>query len=164
MKLNNLLLLLLLLGLPACRGEGDTVQQIDQVLKIYVKNATGKDLLKKDSPEAYYSVELKDLGALRDRVSLSVTQKTDTDLVDYKEYIAGAIRTLQTGGNEMIKIYKSDIAVQFKTTASAEIQEDVMRIYYEWTPERFQIKSIIYNNVPIFQKIDGQPNSITIVK
>lgn len=158
-------LLGLLIFVFSCRGESvDDLQQIDQILHIYIKNSAGTDLLNKKNTESFYSVELKDLGADRDRVSVTATAKTDVDGTKFLEYIAGANRILQANSTESHQIYKSDIAVQYKTSDSAAVVEDRMEIFYDNTPQVFQINSVIYNNAKIFQKVEGQPNIITIVK
>lgn len=158
-------LLSLLIVLFSCRGENiDDIRKIDQILKIYVRNSAGVDLLNKSNTGSFYSVELKDLSALRDRVSVAATLRTDDSSNKYLEYIAGATRVLQTNSTETKKNYKSDIAVQFKATASADIVEDRMQIFYDDTSAAFQISSVTYNNVVIFTKVEGQPNIITIVK
>lgn len=144
----------------------DDVQKIDQILKVYIKNAAGADLLnqEKNKDIAFHSVEFKDLSALRDRVSVTTNTRTDDSGVKFLEYIAGATRVLQANSTDTHKIYKSDIAVQYKTTASSVVVEDRMQIFYDYTPSVFQISSVIYNDVVVFQKIEGQPNIITIVK
>ena len=54
--------------------------------------------------------------------------------------------------------------MQYKTSDSAAVVEDRMEIFYDNTPQVFQINSVIYNNTKIFQKVEGRPNIITIVK
>jgi len=158
-------LLGLLIFVFSCRGESvDDLQKIDQILHIYIKNSAGTDLLNNKNTESFYSVELKDLAADRDRVSVSANSKTDGDGTKFLEYIAGANRILQPNSTDSHQIYKSDIAVQYKTSDSATVEEDRMEIFYDNTPQVFQINSVIYNNVKIFQKVEGQPNIITIVK
>ena len=158
-------LFILSLVLFSCRGESESdIQKIDQILKIYIKDASGKDLLNKAKDSTFYSIEFKDLGALQDRVSVRTSLKVDKDSVYYHEYIAGATRTLEDGGTDTNKTYKSDIAVQYKTSTTSEIVEDRMLIFYDWTPQIFQIKSVFYNDSSIFQKEEGKENIITIVK
>lgn len=155
----------LLIFVFSCRGESvDDLQKIDQILHIYFKNSAGTDLLNNKNTESFYSVELKDLAADRDRVSVTATSKTDADGNKFLEYIAGANRILQPNSTDSHQIYKSDIAVQYKTSDSATVVEDRMEIFYDNTPQVFQIKSVFYNNDKIFQKVEGQPNIITIVK
>ncbi|MDO5616295.1 MAG: hypothetical protein Q4G16_08905 [Cruoricaptor ignavus] len=157
--------LFIALALFSCRGENESdLQKIDQILDIYIKNSAGQDLLNREVSGAYYSVELRDLGALRDRVAVSTTRGTDSDTIQYIRYIAGAERTLQDGGTDVYKIYTSAFAVQYRTSSSAEVQEDRMTIYYEWTPQLFQIRNIDYNGTTIFTKTANLPNTITIVK
>ena len=149
----------------SCRGESiDDIQNIDQILKVYIKDSSGNDLLNTNVAGAFYSVDFKDLGASYDRVAVSTSLKTDAESVKYKEYIAGATRILQPDATDTYKIYKSEIAVQYKTTSTSDIEEDIMEIYYEWTPQVFRITSVTYNDVEVFQKVEGQPNIITIVK
>lgn len=158
-------LLGLLIFVFSCRGENvDDLQKIDQILHIYFKNSAGTDLLNNKNTESFYSVELKDLAADRDRVSVTATSKTDADGNKFLEYIAGANRILQPNSTDSHQIYKSDIAVQYKTSDSSTVVEDRMEIFYDNTPQVFQIKSVFYNNDKIFQKVEGQPNIITIVK
>lgn len=160
-----LFLFIFLLGLSSCRGNNeDHTQKIDQILHFYVKDSKGNDLLNSKKSNAFHSVEFKDMGGNYDRMSVSITSKINQDSTHYKEYIAGAVRALQPNGTDEHKIYKSDIAIQFKKTDSSAIEEDRMEIFYEWTPQVFQIKTILYNQNLIFTKKEGHPNSITILK
>ncbi|MDO4225264.1 MAG: hypothetical protein Q4C75_05175 [Bergeyella zoohelcum] len=148
----------------SCRGNDDDVQKIDQVLKIYVTNSAGEDLLNTAVAGAYYSVGLVDLDAVRDRVSVSSILKTDLENTKYLEYIAGATRTLQSGGTDTYKIYKSTLAIQYRKESTGEPNEDILEIYYEWTPQLFQLKTINLNGVSVFEKAENQENRIRIVK
>jgi hypothetical protein len=60
MKLKISIILSAIVLLFSCRGDGDDVQTIDQVLRLYVKNSTGQDLLNSKIPGSYSSVTLLD--------------------------------------------------------------------------------------------------------
>lgn len=157
---------LLILGLfiISCRGEEESdIRKIDQVLKIFIQDASGKDLLDKTETGAFYSVEFMDLGALRDRVPVQTSLRQTVDSIYYREYSAGATRNL-VSESDASKIFRSDMAVQYRDSVNAEPREDSMTVFYSLTPQVFQVSTVTYNGKTVFQKQDGKENIITIVK
>lgn len=151
--------------LLSCRGESiEDLQRVDQVLNIYVKNAAGEDLLNTALANSYYSIEFKDMQAEYDRVAISLTKKQDANGIYYYEYIVGAKRVLQPNATDALKTYKSIIAVQYRLTTTSDMEEQVMDIFYEWTPTLFQLKSITYDGQVIFEKSTEGVSVITIEK
>lgn len=152
------------LGLFGCRGDQVTGANMDQVLHFYVSDAAGVDLLNTANSAAYNSVVLYDSDALRDGVTVSASKKTDSEGRYYLEYVAGATRTLQSGSTAGERIYVSNMMVRYVTSASTEIEEDALRLEYEWTSQWFRIKRVFYKGTLVFEKVEGQPNVIRIVK
>lgn len=149
----------------SCRNDENDVQHIDQVLHLYIKDQSGKDLLNSKLAGAYQEVLLKDLGGIRDQVSISgVTLKKDPENITYLEYTAGARRNLKDSLNPDFKTYRSDIMLQLKKASADSVDVDTMAVFYEWTPALFRIKSVNYNGKKVFDKTEGQPNTVTIVK
>lgn len=157
------LLLLSPLLVLSCRNQDDDIQQIDQVIQLFYKDASGKDLLASKKPYAYKTVVLKDLGGERDQIKLSGTfLKKGADSLSYIEYIAGAKRNLvseSSGGRE----YRSDIRLEL-TKDSANVDVDTLTVFYTWTLQLFQVKKMYYNRALIFTKTTGERNTATIIK
>lgn len=163
MKILQFISLALLLF--ACRGEDlESIQKIDQVLHIYIKDAQGNDLLNPERAEAFQSVEFKDMQAEYDRVAVSVSKKQDSAKVFYYEYITGANRLPLPNATDQRKTYQSTLAVQYRLSATSDIEEDIMSLSYEWTPQIFQLKSVTYNDKVIFEKTAEGISTITIQK
>lgn len=163
--MQKILLLCTFIILCSCRNDQQGVQNIDQTIHLYMKDKAGKDLLNKKLAGSYQEVVLKDLGGIRDQMSMSgYNFKKDTDTLTYMEYIAGAKRNLKDSLSADYKTYHSKIMLQLKKTAADSIDLDTMDILYEWTPTLFQVKQINYNGAKIFTKTAGQPNSFTVVK
>lgn len=153
------------LSLVSCRNDGEDVQNIDQTIHLYIKDKTGKDLLNKKLAGSYQEVVLKDLGGIRDQMSMSgYNLKKDADTLTYMEYIVGAKRNLKDSLSPDFKTYRSNIMLQLKKTAEDSVDLDTMVVFYEWTPTLFQVKQIDYNGKKVFAKTAGQPNTFTVVK
>lgn len=151
--------------LLSCRGEAiEDLQKVDQVLNIYVKNAEGKDLLNTKLAESYYSIEFKDMQGEYDREAISLRKKQDANGVYYYEYIVGAKRILLPNATDALKTYKSIIAVQYRLTTTSDTEEQVMEIFYKWTPTLFQLETITYDGQVIFEKSTEGVSVITIEK
>lgn len=159
------ILFILTFATIACRGDGtEGAQKIDQQINIYIKNSAGKDLLNSKDSTNYQSVEMLDLGGVRDQISISsFTQKYDKDSVNYLEYFAGAVRNLSDSINPNQKKYRSDILLRLNKKNTTP-ETDTLTIFYDWSPELFQVSRINANGNTIFQKVAGQENKVTIVK
>lgn len=154
-----------LLAMAGCRNDGDDAQIIDQVVHIYFQNAEGEDLLSKDAKPGFREVHLKDLGGIRDLVSLGNAKIARDDAGKYfAEYIAGAKRNLTDSLNPEQKFYRSEMLLELKKDSATDITRDTMVVLYEWTPRKFSVKSISYNKKCVFKKSGAEPNAFTIIK
>lgn len=163
--MKKLLLFFTFISLLSCRNDGEDVQNIDQVIHMYMKDSTGKDLLNKKIAGSYQDVILKDLGGIRDQMSMSGYYfRKDSDTLTYLEYIAGATRNPIDSTGSDFKTYRSDIMLQLKKTTADSVDLDTMTVFYEWTPQLFQVKQVNYNGAKVFSKTAGQPNTFTVIK
>jgi hypothetical protein len=155
-------------SLISCRGNEADVQQIDQVINLYYKDASGKDLLNTKLSGTYNNIKLLDLNGLTDQVAInSFSLKKDLDTVNYIDYDSGAARVLLDSISPVNKTYHSDFIINF--TKNTDVvgtapKQDTIRIEYSWTPTLFQISKLYYNKRLKFTKVQGQPNIITITK
>lgn len=156
----------ILLSFLSCRGGDEKdIQKIDQVLHMFIKKSSGQDLLNKNLKGSYTDVVLKDIGGIKDQVSISgYSLKKTTDTLNYLEYSAGAKRNLVDSISPDYKTYRSDIAIHFSKKDSANIDLDTLTIFYEWTPQVFQVKSVNYNKKQVFSKTSEGNNTFTVVK
>ncbi|WP_312769668.1 hypothetical protein [Epilithonimonas sp.] len=160
-----------LLTLVCCRGDEDNTQIIDQVLMMYVHNATGQDMLNSKIPGSYSSVALLDLldETTADKPISGQTFPKDADTVVYMDYPAGAIRLLKDTitSDSQEKIYYSNFIIQYfkiVNSVSTLSSQDTIRIEYSWKPSLFQISKLWYNEQLKFTKVQGQRNVVRIVK
>lgn len=165
MKNAFLLLLFSLVFIISCRGNDDEVQQVDQVLNIYYKDAAGRDLLSADLPDSYSAVQFLDLNGERDLVPItSFTIQKNTLDINYIEYLAGAVRVPQDTTDANNKIYRSDFIVNLSRKTADTIDQDTVKIEYVLRPDLFQVSKFFYNGRLQFSKTPGQPNVINITK
>lgn len=155
-------------ALISCRGNEADVQQIDQVVNLYFKDASGKDLLNTKLSGTYNTVKLLDLNGLTDQVPISsFSLKKDMDTVNYIDYASGAKRLLQDSLSPKNKTYRSDFIISLTKNIdplNTITIQDTIKIEYTWTPALFQISKFYYNKKLRFTKVPGQPNIITIIK
>ena len=168
MKFLNISLLLFIAfsGMIACRTDDSPIQEIDQTLEIFVDSA-GIDMLNKNLPLAYQSIIWNDINGLTDNTPVSYNLLKTTDTINYLQYIAGAKRILIDSSNLDKKLYQSKIAIKFsKPTPNAAVYvvNDTMVINYSFSPERFHIDNVIYNNAQVFTKSVNGENKIKINK
>ena len=149
----------------ACRKDDDPVQNIDQILQIYIDSA-GQDMLNTNLPGGYTNIRMNDVNGLTDAAPVNFTLKKDADTINYIEYLAGA-RRVGTDSTQNVKIYESKIALilnkKINDSTMATVN-DTMTLQYHATPELFQISKGWYNNVLRFTKVAGAPNVVRIVK
>lgn len=160
------LLLILISSMIACRTDDSPIQEIDQTLQIFVDSA-GIDMLNKNLPLAYQSVVWNDINGLTDNTPVSYNLLKTTDTINYLQYIAGAKRILIDSSNLDKKLYQSKIALKFSKptpNSAVHIVNDTMIINYSFSPERFQIDNVIYNNAQVFTKSVSGDNRIKIIK
>lgn len=166
--MRNLLLSLLLFSIVSCKGDEQEVQQIDQVINLYYKDAAGKDLLNPNLKDTFFNIKFSDLNGARDLVPItSFSVRKTIDTVNYIDYVDGAVRVLTDSINPEMKTYRSDFVISLtKKTGetTVEVLEDDIRIEYSWTPRLFQVSKIFYNGELQFSKVAGQPNIFTIIK
>jgi len=155
-------------ALIGCRSDEDSIQKIDQIINFYIQDANGKDLLIPDTAGSFTTISMNDVLAAKDVASVGFSPKTAENSKRYLEYIAGATRQLQSGGDSDERIYRSQIRVTLTkkltdSTFSTPINDN-LEILYRWTPSVFEVSKINYNNQLIFTKIQDQPNNVTIIK
>ncbi len=151
----------------SCRTGDDDIQQIDQILNIYMKNGAGRDLFHKKKDLTYFTYSLNDVNGVADIAPVSSTLKATADSTLFIEYIAGAKRvgldTLDPGN----KTYQSEIKISLVKHLNNTILDTIderLRIEYHMTPSVFEVSKVYYNDTLRFTKQPGSPNVVTIVK
>lgn len=147
-----------------CRSDEDAVQRIDQVINLYI-DSLGQDMLNSKVPGSYTNSRMNDVYGLTDNAPVSLTIKKDADTISYIEYLAGAKRIgIDSSGTS--KTYESKVALFLtkKVNDSSRVTNDTITIQYLSTPELFQVSKLWYNGVLQFTKVEGQPNTVKIVK
>lgn len=158
------LLLAVFVAFLSCRSDEDSVQKIDQVINLYI-DSLGQDMLNTKLAGSYISSTMNDVYGLTDNAPISISIKKDADTINYIEYLAGAKRiAIDSTANS--KTYESKIALNLtkKIADANRITNDTMTIQYLSTPNLFQVSKIWYNGVLQFTKVEGQPNTVKIVK
>ena len=148
----------------SCRSDEDSMQRIDQVINLYI-DSLGQDMLNSKVPGSYTNSRMNDVYGLTDNAPVSFTIKKDEDTISYIEYLAGAKRIgIDSSGNS--KTYESKVALFLtkKVNDSNRVTNDTITIQYLSTPELFQVSKLWYNGVLQFTKVEGQPNTVKIVK
>lgn len=158
------LILIVFFALLSCRSDEDSVQKIDQVINLYI-DSLGQDMLNSKVPGSYMNSQMNDVYGLTDNAPVSFTIKKDADTLSYIEYLAGAKR-IGIDSTASSKTYESKVALFLtkKVNDSSKVTNDTITIQYLSTPQLFQVSKIWYNGVLQFTKVDGQPNTVKIVK
>ncbi|GGG42997.1 hypothetical protein [Epilithonimonas arachidiradicis] len=168
MKLKISIIFSAIVLLFSCRGDEDDIQVIDQVLKLYVKDAAGQDLLNSKIPGSYSSVALLDQldETTANKPISGQTFLKDADTVVYMDYAAGAIRQLKDSISPELKTYRSRFIIRYSKTVNSQTvnDDDIIEIEYKWTPSLFQLSKLWYDNELKFTKTQAGPNIVTIVK
>lgn len=168
MKPNVVLLFLITILFFSCRKEDENdVQKIDQVINIYLKDTSGKDLLNANLSGSFTSVSAQDLNADKALQSISgFSVVKDKDTIAYIDYAAGAKRVITDSVSATQKKYRSDFYLNLSKTVNKVVvtDTDTLKIEYNWSPTLFQVSKLWYNNKLVFTKVDGQSNIIRIVK
>ena len=152
-------ILIVVFALLSCsRGDDDSLQRIDQILNIYMKNAAGQDLLNAKRTGSYISYVVNDsLGDLQNS-PVSIPLKMTADSTFYMEYIGGAKRKkLDSSGT----VYYSVMTLGLRTPTDTVF--DRLRVVYRMSPSLFQVSKVYYNDVLKFSKDADAPNSINVV-
>lgn len=158
------LTIIIFLAFLSCRSDEDSVQRIDQVINLYI-DSLGQDMLNSKVPGSYTNSRMNDVYGLTDNAPVSFTIKKDADTISYIEYLAGAKRIgIDSSGTS--KTYESKVALSLtkKVNDSNRVTNDTITIQYLSTPELFQVSKLWYNGVLQFTKVEGQPNTVKIVK
>ena len=158
------LLLAVFVVFLSCRSDEDSVQKIDQIINLYI-DSLGQDMLNTKLAGSYISSTMNDVYGLTDNAPISISIKKNADTINYIEYLAGAKRiAIDSTANS--KTYESKIALNLtkKIADANRITNDTMTIQYLSTPNFFQVSKIWYNGVLQFTKVEGQPNTVKIVK
>lgn len=161
------LILTCLLFINSCNRSDEDVQYIDQLLKIYIKDASGRDLLKGDEVGTYIGFAANDNFGITDNAPVAFAKKTDASGINYLEYLAGAKREILDSISPDQKTYHSSIRLNFtqKVNDSTNVSlSDTLRVIYNWTPQVFEVSKVYYNGNLKFTKQPNQPNIITVVK
>lgn len=156
------------LALLSCGSDEDSLQKIDQLLNLYIKDSSGTDLLKPTEIGSYTGVSFTDQLAEKDNVNVSYNRKMLEDSTYYLEYLAGATRQFVEDDSDGNKIYKSEIRVsltkKISETQNDPVVQDKLEIFYRSSPNVFEVSRVLYNNQLVFTKVPNQPNVATIVK
>lgn len=158
-------LLVAAFSLLSCRKDDETVQRIDQVVKLYIDSA-GVDMLNTNIPGGYSNVRMNDVNGLRDSAPVSFSLEKNADTLSYIEYVAGA-RRLGIDTLAFPKIYESKIALIMDRNIDAStinVVNDTLIIHYALTPELFQVSKIWYNGELKFTKTEGSANTVKVTK
>lgn len=148
----------------SCRGDEESVQKIDQVINLYI-DSLGQDMLNVKVPGSYTNSQMNDVYGLTDNAPVSFPIKKDADTISYIEYIAGA-KKIGIDSTENSKTYESKVALLLtkKVNDTNRITNDTITIQYRSTPDLFQVSKLWYNGVLQFTKVEGQPNTVKIIK
>ncbi len=150
----------------SCRNDDDLVQQIDQVVNLYIDSA-GIDMLNSSVSGSYKTVTMNDVNGITDTAPVSVSIKSDEDTIRYIDYVSGARRIIIDSSDANTKIYESKIAIIFTkklTDSTTSTFSDTLILNYVLKPEVFRLEKAWYNNNLVFTKVDGQSNIIKITK
>ena len=75
----------------SCRNDESDVQQIDQIINLYIDSAN-QDMLNVKIKGSYTNIRMNDVYGITDAAPVNFTMKKTTDTNNYIEYIAGAKR------------------------------------------------------------------------
>lgn len=160
-------ILVVLFALISCkRDDEDSLQKIDQIFDLYMKNSAGQDLLNGKKVGSFSSYAVNDVFGDTDNSPVSIPLKMTSDSVFYMEYIAGAKRVILDSISPSDRTYRSRLALSLRRTVNnvADTVNDVLEIQYHWTPTVFEVSKVYYNGTLRFTKQPGVPNVVTIVK
>lgn len=171
-KLNHILILkfiAILFLTVSCGSDDDSLQRIDQIMNIYIKNSAGQDLLNAKKAGSYTSFSVNDVNGTTNVAPVSVPLKMTTDSLYYFEYIQGAKRIIKDSISPENRTYKSNLTFSLNRIVDNQTVTvtDAVEIRYRWTPSVFQVSEVLYNNQVVFTKAADAPNAIntiTIIK
>lgn len=150
----------------SCRDDDRIVQNIDQIVTIYMDSA-GQDMLNSNISGSYTNITFNDANGLTDNAPVSLSNRKDIDTVNFLEYVAGARRILIDSSDANAKVYESKIDFTFTkkvTDTTNTTFTETLTLNYIMKPEVFRIEKAFYNDNLVFTKVDGEPNVIKIKK
>lgn len=159
------LFLVAFLAFLSCRNDDVEVQQIDQILQVYIDSA-GQDMLNSNLDGGYTSISMNDVYGITDSAPVSFNQKKDADTISYIEYVAGSRRIL-VDSSASTKIFESKIALAMTKKINDSVSfsiNDTMIVQYNSSSQLFQVSKVWYNGQLKFTKVQDQPNIVKIVK
>ncbi|KQS89879.1 hypothetical protein [Chryseobacterium sp. Leaf394] len=159
---------LFLLALLSCRTDEESLQNIDQIITFYMKNAAGQDLLNPTAVGSYSNITMNDVFGETDNSPVTFSSPAmQADSTYSIQYTAGATRRLLSSDANDNRIYHSQIALKMSQkindTAFAEVR-DTMEIQYRWSPTLFEVSKVLYNKNEVFNKTPTSGNTFTITK
>jgi len=161
-------ILVAVFALVSCKSDDDSLQRIDQVLNIYMKNSAGQDLLNSKKTGSYTGFSVNDIFGTKDISPVSVSLRMTTDSLFYMEYLAGAKRrrldSISPDNPGTGNSYYS--RMQFTFTKSTNVSDNVtgtLEVQYRNTPTVFQVSKVLYDGVEVFSKDADAPTSINTV-
>ena len=149
----------------SCRGNDEEIQQIDQIIHLYIDSA-GRDMLNAEIPGSYVQTAINDAFGLTDYAPVSFSLLQDRDSAKFIEYVAVA-RRIAVDSSSNLKIYQSKLALLLTRQVNDSTRKtisDTMVIQYRSTPQIFEVDKIWYNGVLNFSKADGTANTVRIYK
>lgn len=162
------LLMLLGITLLSCGSDEDSLQKIDQLLNLYIKDSAGNDLLNPTEIGSFTGFSMNDELAVTDNAPVNFSRKMLSDSTYYIEYLAGATRQFVEDSPDGSKLYKSEIEValtkKLSDTENAPVELDKLEIFYRSSSNVFEVYKVFYNNQQVFSKVQDQPNDVTIIK
>ncbi|SIP91190.1 hypothetical protein SAMN05880574_10270 [Chryseobacterium sp. RU37D] len=150
-----------------CRNGDDDLQEIDQILNIYMKNSAGRDLFHIKKNMTYFIYSMNDVNGNSDNAPVNSFLKATADSTLFIEYIAGAKRIGVDTLDLNNKRYESIIALAMIKRLNNTILDtinDTLKIEYRMTPTVFEVSKVYYNDTLRFTKTPGSSNVVTIVK
>ncbi|WP_407403791.1 hypothetical protein [Chryseobacterium sp.] len=154
--------------LLSCSSDEDDVQNIDQILDIYIKDPSGNDLLHPTKDGSYTVISMNDNLSDVDIAPVNFSRKMIIDSTYYLQYVSGAKRQLVDDNGAGDKMYKSQIILSLtKKISSTQMDTpivDTLNVFYRMTPSAFEVSKVYYNSELKFTKGSNEPNVVTIIK
>jgi len=161
-------ILVAVFALISCKSDDDSLQRIDQVLNIYMRNSAGQDLLNSKKAGSYTGFSVNDIFGAKDNSPVSIPLKMTTDSVFYMEYLAGAKRrrldSISPDNPGTGTSYYSRMQMTF--TKNTNVNDNVigtLEVQYRNTPTVFQVSKVLYNGNVVISKDADAPTSINTV-
>lgn len=155
-------------ALVSCKSDDDSLQRVDQVLNIYMKNSAGQDLLNNKLTGSYTGFSVNDVFGTKDISPVSISLRTSPESLFYMEYLAGAKRrrldSISPENPGTGNSYYSRMRITF--TKSTNVSDNViglLEVQYRNTPTAFQVSKVLYDGTEVFSKNADAPTSINTV-